>query len=188
MKSRRLTNVLLAAALCAAAASAHGEVRKFMRDCDGKLCPYYRIVLRPPAGWVLDDEATKRNGVQIIVPKGKNFGNAPALIYVQVFYHRDKQQSLANFAEVSNGRWRASVKDAKISELPAVERANHKPGFLRFAFDNPSKKQQAFEMGAFGIDDDGEGNEFVLDVVLTGLDKPAIERAEKDYISFLKAH
>jgi len=184
MKRRRLIDVLLAVALCAAATSAHAEVRKFLRDCDGKLYPYYQIALTPPAGWVLDEKATKRNRVQTIVPKGMNFGNAPALIYVQVFYHRDKQQSLANFAEVSNGRWRASVKDAKISELPAVERANRKPGFLRFAFENPSKRQQAFEMGTFGIDNDGDGNEFVLDVVLTGLDKAAIERAEKDYICF----
>jgi len=28
----------------------------------------------------------------------------------------------------------------------------------------------------------------VLDVVMTGLNKPALDSAEKDYISFLKAH
>ena len=125
-----------------------------MNTCDGKLCPYYQLVLTPPDGWAVDQDATKKNKVQIMVPKGKNYANAPALIYVQVFYHRDKQQSLENFAEVSNGRWRASVKDAKVTELPAVARANGKPGFLRFAFENPSKKQQAYEVGAFGIDAD----------------------------------
>ena len=65
-----------------------------------------------------------------MVPKGKTFADAPALIYVQVFYHADKQQSLANFAGVSNGRWRAAVKDAKVSELPTIGRANGKPGYL----------------------------------------------------------
>jgi hypothetical protein len=185
MKHFRLIG-MLAAALIAGAAQA--EVQKFMSTCDGKLCPNYQIVLTPPDGWVVDQEATKKNKVQIMVPKGKDFGNAPALIYVQVFYHRDKQQSLANFAEVSNGRWRANVKDAKVSEFPAVARANGKPGFLRFAFENPSKKQQAYELGAFGIDSDQDGNEFVLDVVMTGADKAALDRAEKDYIAFLKAH
>ena len=106
-----------------------------------------------------------------MVPKGKTFANAPALIYVQVFYHADKQQSLANFAGVSNGRWRAAVKDAKVSELPTIGRANGKPGFLRFAFENPSKTQQAYEVGAFGIDSDKDGNEFVLDVVMTGAEQ-----------------
>ncbi len=159
-----------------------------MNTCDGKLCPFYQLVLTPPDGWVIDKDAAKKNKVQIMVPKGKTFANAPALIYVQVFYHADKQQSLANFAGVSNGRWRAAVKDAKVSELPTIGRANGKPGYLRFAFENPSKTQQAYEVGAFGIDSDKDGNEFVLDVVMTGAEKAALDRAEKDYIAFLKMH
>lgn len=182
----RLIAIALAAAF--SAGSAQAEVQKFMNTCDGKLCPYYQLVLTPPDGWVIDQVATKKNKVQIMVPKGKNYANAPAVIYVQVFYHRDKQQTLENFAEVSNGHWRESVRDAKITALPAVARANGKPGFLRFAFENPSKRQQAYEVGAFGIDGDTDGNEFVLDVVMTGGDKAALDHAEKDYIAFLKAH
>ena len=186
MTQFRLLAVAVGVALFAGAAQA--EVKKFMNTCDGKLCPYYEIVLTPPEGWAVDQDATKKNKVQIMVPKGKTYANAPALIYVQVFYHRDKQQTLENFAEVSNGAWRAHVKDAKITALPAVARANGKPGFLRFAFENPSKKQQAYELGAFGTDNDNDGNEFVLDVVMTGADKAALDRTEKDYIAFLKAH
>ena len=186
MKRFRLIAVALGAAFFAAPAQA--EVQKFMNTCDGKLCPYYQLVLTPPDGWAVDQDATKKNKVQIMVPKGKTYANAPALIYVQVFYHRDKQQTLENFAEVSNGRWQAQVKDAKVTGLPAVARANGKPGFLRFTFENPSKKQQAYELGAFGIDGDKDGNEFVLNVVMTGADKAALDRAEKDYIAFLKAH
>ncbi len=176
----------LSAALCAGAAEA--EVQKFMNTCDGKLCPYYQIVLTPPDGWVIDRQASAKNKVQILVPKGKNFGTAPALIYVQVFYHRDKQQTLETFTEVSNARWRTEVKDARITALPAVARANGKPGFLRFGYENPSQQQQAYEIGAFGLDEDTDGNEFVLDVVMTGASKAALDNAEKDYIAFLKAH
>jgi hypothetical protein len=185
---RHFRPIALALGTVLVAAPAQAEVRKFMNTCDGKLCPYYELALTPPDGWTLDRDASKKNKVQIMVPKGKNYANAPALIYVQVFYHRDKQQTLENFAEVSNGRWQAHVKDAKVTELAAVARANGKPGFLRFAFENPSKKQQAYELGAFGIDGDSDGNEFVLDVVMTGGDKAALDRAEKDYIAFLKAH
>ena len=46
-----------------------------------------------------------------------------------------------------------------------VERGNGKAGFLRFAFENPSRAQQAYELGAFGMDNDDD--EFVLDVVMT---------------------
>jgi hypothetical protein len=188
MRILRTIGMAIAFALFASAGSARAEVQKFLSVCDRKLCPYFHIVLMPPHGWVVDAEATRINRLQIIVPAGKNFATAPALIYVQVLYHRDKQQSLADFARVSNERWRAHVKGAKISELPAVTRTNGKPGFLRFAYQNPSKMQQAYEFGAFGIDSDKDGNEFVLDVVMTGADKTALDRAEKDYIAFLTAH
>jgi hypothetical protein len=43
-------------------------------------------------------------------------------------------------------------------------------------------------MGAFGLDSDKDGNEFVLDVVMTGNSKKTLDRAEKDYVAFLKAN
>jgi len=45
---------------------------------------------------------------------------------------------LADYARRSNARWRTAVPDTKISELSNVARANGKPGFLRFAYENPS--------------------------------------------------
>jgi hypothetical protein len=105
-----------------------------------------------------------------------------------VFYHADKQQSLADFARVSNTRWLAANGSAKISELPAIDRANGKPAFLRFAFENPGKAQQVYEVGAFGVDSDKDDNEFVLDVVMSGRSKVALARADAAYAAFLNAH
>ena len=106
-----------------------------------------------------------------------SIGQQAPLIYVQVFYQPDKQQTLADFAGTSNARWIAANPTAKISDLPAVERANGKPAFLRFAFENPRKAQQAYEVGALGVDSDKDGNDFVLDVVMTGNSKAALDRA-----------
>jgi hypothetical protein len=176
---------------------AHAEVKKFAYLCGSQqgtpqgtpqICAYYRIVLTPPDGWIVEETASKQSKLQMLVPKGKNFATAPALIYVQVFYHHDKQQSLDDFAKVNNERWLANLPNAKITPLPAVQRTNGKAGFLRFAFENPGHTQQACELGAFGIDTDTDGNEFVLDVVMTGSNKAAPKAAEKDYIAFLKAH
>jgi hypothetical protein len=187
LKGFRLPVTLFAAALIFCSAAARAEVEKFLNPCSGQqLCPSFRLLLTPPDGWVLDQQATKENNVQIIVPKGKNFATAEPLMYVQVFYHKDKQQSLADFARVSNERWLAASGNAKITDLPAVARANGKPGFLRFAYENPNKAQQAYEVGAFGIDSDKDGNEFVLDIVMTGSTKKALDRAENDYVGFLK--
>jgi hypothetical protein len=178
---------LVAGALIASAAPACAEVQKFVVQCGGhEACPSYRLVVTPPDGWVLDQKASSENKVQIMVPRGESFATAEPLIYAQIFFH-DTRQPLSDFARVSNARWLAANPGAKISELPAVERTNGKPPFLRFAFENPGKAQQAFEVGAFGLDSNKDGNEFVLDVVMTGNDKAALDRAEAAYVSFLKA-
>lgn len=188
MKRFGLLPALFAATLIFAT-GARAEVQKFLNPCPGqRLCPSFRLVMTPPDGWVLDEEATRANDIQIMVPKGKTFANAQPLIYVQVFYHRDKQQTLADFARASNERWLSTTKGAKISPLPPVARENGKEGFLVFSFENPKDPQQAFEIGAFGIDDDKDGNQFVIDVVVSGNSKKTVDRGEKDYVAFLKGH
>jgi hypothetical protein len=165
------------------------EVQKFLNPCGGqKLCASYALVLTPPDGFIVDAKATAENKVQIMVPKGQSFASAEPLIYVQVFYQPDKQQTLADFAHSSNARWLAANPRAKITELPAVERANGKPAFLRFAFENTGKAQQAYEVGALGVDSDKDGNDFVLDVVMSGSSKAALDRADTAYTAFLRAH
>jgi hypothetical protein len=106
-----------AAALVFCCASAHAEVQKIMNLCDGKLCPFFKLVITPPHGWVIEKDATNKNKVQILVPEGKNFGNAEPLIYVKVSWHKDKQESLADFARISNEHWQAGASDARIRSL-----------------------------------------------------------------------
>ena len=186
---RAFIPLLVSAALVASSPAARAEVQKFLNPCGGqKLCASYALVLTPPDGWVLDAKASAENKVQIMVPKGQNFASAEPLIYVQVFYQADKAQALADFARASNARWLAANPKATITELPAVDRANGKPAFLRFGFNNPSKAQQAYEVGALGVDSDKDGNSFVLDVVMSGNSKAALDRADPAYSAFLKAH
>jgi hypothetical protein len=69
--------------LCTAA---RAEVLKFMDQCatQQQLSPGYQLVLTAPDGWVLDQEATTKNKVQIMVPKGTTFATAEPLIYVHI--------------------------------------------------------------------------------------------------------
>jgi hypothetical protein len=195
MRAARMVSVLASVAIAAAcvapmfcSAPARAEVQKFLNPCGQQLCATYQLALTPPDGWAIDKQASRQNKIQVMVPNGTSFATADPLIYVEVFYHRDKQQTLTDFAHVSNARWVTANAKAKISELPAVERGNGKPPFICFTFDNPDKAQQAYEIGAFGIDSDKDGNEFVLDVVMSGSSKEALERADAAYMSFLKAH
>ena len=167
--------------------NAHAEIRKHVLLCDGQLCPFFEIILKAPDGWAEDKDASKQNNVQIVLPKGKNFRNAEALIYVKITA-KDKNQPLSDFIKVSQDRWRKSVPDTRISKLANVERANGKPAFETYTYENPSRPQQAFEIAAFGIDTDAEGNDYVVQVVITGRAKKAIAQAEKPFQTLLRTH
>ncbi len=175
-----------------AASPAHAEVKKFMSMCGGspqglQLCPHYQVALHAPDGWQEDEAAGKKNRLQIVVPKGKTFGDAPALIYFKVSL-RQKDRSIEDFIKLSHEHWMKSVPDAKIVRLGEVERTNGKPAFMSYRFDNPSKPQQAAEIVSYGFDADTDGNDFVLMVVMTGHEKKALDQADQPYKALLRAH
>ena len=179
---------VLVALVAAAPGPAQAEVLKFMRMCPGqKLCPFYELVLKPPPNWIQDQAATKQNGVQVMVPRGKNFGNAPALMYVKISSRQDNQP-LEEFVRNSQQRWRESVGDTKIERIADIDRSGGQPAYLSYRYENPSQPQQRFEAVAFGIDRDKEGNDFFVMVALTGRHKAEIDRAMAAYTAFLKAH
>jgi hypothetical protein len=177
--------IFLALAVLASPSSA--EVEKFVRLGDGQLQPYDRLKFTPPNGWVQDAQATTENQLPIYVPKGKNFGNAGALIYIRVSYNSDKR-TLDKFIEVAHERWNAAVKDSKITKLANEKRTNGKSDFQIYHFVNPSKPQQAYEMMAYGEDTDKDGNNFFLMIALTGAKQKTLENAEADYRAGLRAH
>jgi hypothetical protein len=163
------------------------EVEKFIQIGDGQLHPYFRLKFTPPDGWFEDAQATHENGMPIYVPKGKNFNNAPALIYIRVSYNNDKS-SLDKFIQVAHERWNAAVADTKIDRLPSEKRANGKPDFQIYHFVNPSRPQQSYELMSYGEDTDKDGNSYFLMIALTGAAQKALDNAEKDYRSGLRAH
>lgn len=184
---RYLLPILSLFCLAAFVTSAPAEVEKFMRPCDGKLCPYFRLKFTPPAGWVEDTEATKENGLPIYVPKGMSFADAPALMYIRVSYNNDKR-SMKKFIEVAHERWRQAEKQSKVDKLASEKRASGKPDFQIYHFYNPSRPQQAYEMIAYGEDTDKDGNSFFLMIGLTGAEQKSLDTAETAFRAGLHAH
>ena len=183
----RLAVLGIALAFTLSVASAPAEIRKLMQFGDGKLTPSFELVLTPPKDWVEDKAASRDNGVQVMVPRGKTFGNAPAVMYVKVSSRPDSQ-SVEDFVRVSQERWRGSVRDTKIERIADVGRANGQPTFVSYRYENPSRPQQRFEAVSFAIDKDNDGNSFFVMVALTGREKKAIDRAMAPYNAFLKQH
>lgn len=184
MKSRLALATIF---LVAFGVGAGAEVDKFMRRCNGQLCPYFRLKFTPPNGWVQDEEATRENNMPIYVPKGMDFGSAPALIYIGVTYNRDKRP-LEKFVEGELQSWLNEAKDSKIDKIAGEKRASGKADFLIYRFLNPSRPQQAHELMAYGEDTDNDGNSFFLSIGLTAAERKAIDAAEADYRAGLRAH
>ena len=175
-------------ATIALGANAHAEVKKFMNICGaGKLCPSFELAATPPDAWVIEKDASKQAGMTMMVPKGKNYGNAETLIYIKVSPQQDNQ-SLEDFIKVSQERWRKATPDTKITKMPEVARKNGKAAFQPYQYENPSQPQQAFEYVAFGEDTDPEGNKYFAMVVMTGRNRKLIEQAGAPYRAFLGAH
>jgi len=187
MMQKWMSWTIAMAAVIALGAPAGAEIKKFMNICDGKMCPFYELVATPPQGWAAEKDASKQNKVQMFVPRGKNFGNADALIYVKVSY-KDKDLDLSQFISNSQQRWRGAVPDSKITKMPVVERTNGKAAFQPYQYENPGRPDQPFEYVAFGEDNDNEGNTFTLMIAVTGGDRKAIENAFAPYQAFLRAH
>ncbi len=186
--NQRVAAVGLALTLMLPALSAQAEIRKLMLVGGGKLTPSFELVLTPPKGWIEEKEASMENRVQMLVPRGKDFHSAPALLYVKISHRQDKQQSVEEFVGNSQKRWREQVPDTKIEKLADVERASGRQAYLSYRYENPSRPQQRFEAVSFGIDSDKDGNDFFVMIAVTGKDKKAIDQAMTSYIAFLKAH
>ncbi|CAN5533992.1 hypothetical protein BH11PSE4_BH11PSE4_43820 [soil metagenome] len=186
-------NISLVLAFCMAVAGAaltvpaKADVEKFMVMGEGRMHPVFRLKFTPPAGWQEDAVASKKHGAPIYVPAGKSFGEAPAIMYIRVTYNSDNR-SLDRFIDVAHEEWRASVKEASIDQLAGETRSNGQPAFRVYHFVNPDNPQQAYELMAYGEDNDNDGNHFTLMIGLSAATQQAIDGATADFRAALRAH
>src|SRR5262245_16991011 len=155
------------------AAPGHAEVKKLMLVCDGRLCPFYRASFAPPPGWVEDRENGERMRLLILVPRGQTFQTAGAVIYAMARPNPDKN-TMAELIDRDHARWRERAPDVKIKRLSDVVRANGKDPFWHHQFEAPSMKAQALERVATTSDVDGDGNAFIVGLVLTAKSAKAL--------------
>ncbi len=177
----------LAVAGLIAATPARADIEKFMEHCDGKLCAFFRAPIVIPDGWEENAEATHELRVQMLLRKGEDFEKAPAKIYVLVRYNNDKAP-VSTITQDTYRDWKNRAKNAKISKLPDVVRANGKPAFEHHAFEAPKLEEQGFETTALAADTDKDGNALVVVVCLSANTREAFKAAEPAFISILKAY
>ena len=183
---RALVCRLIATAIIIASTAipATAEIEKFMNQCDGKLCAFFRVSITVPDGWVEDKEATDYFKVQMLLPKNVEFDKAPAKIYAMARYNRNKQP-ISDFLPDIIKDWRSRAKDAKIARLEDLPRGNGAAAFVRRQFEARSLKEQGYELQAVTTDSDKDGNEFIVTITLSADSSNALKSAEPAYLAIL---
>ena len=179
--------LLIAASLAgwtSAPSPASAEIMKYMRTCEKKMCAYFRASITVPDNWAEDKEASREFDAQMLLPKGQTFEKAKAKIYVAVRYN-PKKQPVADFILDAYEQLRDSAKDGKFTMLPDLTRADGKPPYTRYYFEAPSLKEQGYETQAVTGDDDKDGNNFIVTIVLTANTREAFKAAEPAFLSLL---
>lgn len=188
---RRATRLILSAAIALTAfvtvPGAQAGVRKVMEICEGGLCPVFLPELPVPDGWQVDDDASKANGLVVLVPAGFRFGNADAVIYARAFYNVQKR-TIESRVEESNQRWLGAVKDARIERLTDIAAKQKRVPFQLYRYSNPSTAQQSAEIVAFGEDTDKEGNPYGVQMVITAMSEAQLDRHKAVFLDLLKAY
>jgi hypothetical protein len=183
-----MKRILLAGLFALLSSSAAlAEVEKFIQLGDGNLRPLFRLKFTPPDGWEANAEGTRTFGLPVYAPKGQGFHDAPAIIYIRVSYNENKRPIEA-FIDVSQERWRDKVKDTQVAKVAGEKRANGLPDFTVYRLHNPSLPQQAYEMLAYGVDKDKDGNDFFVMISMTAMTQKAIDEAEAAYRAALRTH
>lgn len=167
-----------------AASPAGATIEKFMNQCNGKMCAFFRASIVIPDGWVEDEEATRYFNSQFLLPKGIDFEKAGAKIYVAVKYNR-KKQPISDFMPENIADWRSRAKDAKITDLDDLSRGDGKSAFVRHRFEAGSLREQGYELQAVTTDSDKDGNEFFVTIALSANSREAEKAAEPAYLAIL---
>lgn len=150
-------------------------------------CGDYRISMKPPAGWHGDEAESKRRGVQLFIPDGKVFGDAPALIYAKI-RPNTSGADLEAWLKASNARWTGAHPDARIDRVKEVAGRSGIGLVVVERYTTPSLKNQPVEMSATFAESDAKGNPFVVQVVLSGLGEKAVTAAEPAFLAMIRAY
>jgi len=123
-----------------------------------EICFYWWPKLPDLSGWHSDQDenlSMGENGANVLIPDGKTFKGAPAIIYANAVYKerydwKHKPSTLASFIEDDKATFRKRHKDIEIDELAPITTADGQT-LKTFAYLLPSGKTS--ECVAYGEED-----------------------------------
>jgi hypothetical protein len=167
--------LLLLSVLALAPAVGLPDIFKLAIPTDKGMQFYWWPILPEIPGWRHDEDISRANGVNMLIPVGKTFSNAPAVMYARALFKPriPETRSLAQLIANDRATFETDVPGTVVSELPAIADGDGKT--LRcYSFFPPGKG--SWELVAYG-----EEGEFYLVFTVSGNAKAALNRATTDF-------
>ncbi len=188
LRAAAAIGLLLAAGMSLPARAGIETIKRMCIEEKGlRECSVSRPSFKPPAGWTVDREVGANRGIEVFLPAGKSFGNAPVLIFGEARPNPGKTP-LAEWVASSDRKWTAMQRDAKVVDLPGVDLGSAKREVIVHRYENPTMKNQPIEIIAYFADEDASGNAFVVRLTLSGLRAKAIEETRGVFDSVLRSY
>ena len=171
---------LLCLALLPLAAGA--EVEKFAVVCETRMCFYWWPKVPPLPGWHQDRARSIEQDANVLVPDGRSFGDAPAVVYARAVYKPrvPESASLKAFIDQDRRTFLEKRPDIAIAEAGTVATG-----------DGHAWRSLTFFPGRGGPWERvvyGEEGDFYLIFTLSANDKAAYDRAAPLFESWMKRY
>ena len=155
---RLRTFAVVVVAIAAGFAASRAEIVKTaIPDCKtNQICFYWWPKLPQLTGWHSDDAVNYShggNGMNALIPDGRTFGDAPAIIYAMATYKEryDWENNTKSTLDSFISDDKATFKDAEVAEVAPLKTAD---GQTLRVFTYFRAKDKTWECVAYGIEDD----------------------------------
>lgn len=128
------------------------------------------FVLKEPAGWVLDTQAGRAEGVDaVLYPEGSSWKNAVAVMYARVVRKDETQDTVAKVIDNDVAEFMKLSKESKVSDASTLQTRDRKQAVVKMFYDAANKNHESV---AF-IDE----SKVVVILALSSRDKGEYEKA-----------
>jgi len=169
---RRVTATIMA--FIATTPCAHAEIFKLaVPSDDGISLVWWPIVTTPP-GWTHDEEASRYFAVNMLIPRGTSFADAPVVMYAKASYkpRTPDTHTVAELIQQDITEHKANVSGVVATALQPIRSGDGK-ALPYYRFSPPG--DGAFELVAYGE----EGDYFLLFVVSAQSEAALTEASRK---------
>jgi len=141
----------------------------------------YAFVLKEPAGWIIDQQASKPQHLEaVLYREGSSWKDAVVVMYARVVYKDETQNTVDKVITNDVTDFLKLNKDSTVSDTPSLHTRNNKEGISKVFYDAANKN---YELVTF-IDEP----KVIVILVLSSRDKSEYQKALPAFKSLVASY